>query len=135
MGHRGFIALIACAAGALPLAANAKHSAAQQPCGWIGVQLSPMTRAFADSLGMTGLYGGIFKQPKPGSPAAHAKIEAGDVITAINGVPLRNWSDFTTTISAIAPGTIVHFTTYRDGQLIEVKAILGASRCHHQSGR
>ena len=94
-----------------------------------------MTRAFADSLGMTGLYGGIFKQPKPGSPAAHAKIEAGDVITAINGVPLRNWSDFTTTISAIAPGTIVHFTTYRDGQLIEVKAILGASKCHHQSGR
>ena len=31
---------------------------AQQPCGWIGVQVSPMTRAFGDSLGMTGLYGG-----------------------------------------------------------------------------
>ncbi len=130
-----FIALIVCAAGAWPLAAKAQHSAAQQPCGWIGVHVSPMTRAFAGSLGMTELYGGIFKQPKPGSPAAHAKIEAGDVITAINGATLRNSSDFIPTISAMAPNTVVHFTTYRDGQLIEVKAILGSSACRHQSAR
>ena len=78
--------------------------------------------------------GEFSSNPNPAAPTCNAKIEAGDVITAINGVPLRNWSDFATTISAIAPGTIVHFTTYRDGQLIEVKAILGASKCHHQSG-
>ena len=94
-----------------------------------------MTRAFASSLGMTELFGGIFKQPKPGSPAAHAKIEAGDVITAINGATLRNSRDFIPTISAMAPNTVVHFTTYRDGQLIEVKATLGSSACRHQSGR
>ena len=129
MRRREFVALVACAVGAWPLAAKAQHSAPQQSCGWIGVQVSPMTRAFADRLGMTELYGGIFKQPKPGSPAAHAKIEAGDVITAINGSPLRKWSDFATTISMMAPGTVVHLTTYRDRQLIEARVTLGYSRC------
>ena len=130
MRRREFVALVACAVGAWPLAAKAQHSAPQQSCGWIGVQVSPMTRAFADRLGMTELYGGIFKQPKPGSPAAHAKIEAGDVITAIEGTTLKSWSDFATTISMTAPGTVVHFTTYRDGQMIEVKVTLGSSLCH-----
>ena len=57
-------------------------------CGWIGIAASPMIRAFAASLGMVEPYGAIFDRPKAGSPAAQAGIEAGDVITAINGVPL-----------------------------------------------
>src|ERR1700752_2684147 len=72
-------------------------------CGWIGVQVSPMTRAFADSLGMAEPYGAIFDRPEPGSPAAIAGIEAGDVITAINGSPVMRSSDFATMIAAIAP--------------------------------
>jgi serine protease Do len=128
------IALIACAAGAWPLAAKAQHSPSARPCGWIGVQVSPMTRAFGNSLGMTELYGGIFKQPLPGSPAAHARIQSGDVITAINGTPLRNSSDFAPAISAMAPRTVVHFTTYRDGVLNVVSATLGSSPCHHHPG-
>jgi hypothetical protein len=63
-------------------------------CGWIGVEVQQMTRPFANSLGMTELYGAIFDQPKPNSPAAQANIEAGDVVTAINGSPLGSWRDF-----------------------------------------
>jgi hypothetical protein len=51
----------------------------QSLCGWIGVQVSPMTLAFADSLGMAVIYGAIFDQPEPGGPAADGGIEAGDV--------------------------------------------------------
>jgi S1-C subfamily serine protease len=98
-------------------------------CGWIGVQVSPMTPAFADSLGMAETYGAIFDQPQPGSPDDHAGIQAGDVITSINGAPVVRASDFATMISAIAPSTIVHLTTYRDGQMIEVKLMLGATKC------
>jgi len=63
-------------------------------CPWIGVAVGPITRAFADSLGMAQTYGGIFGQPKPGSPAAKAGIEAGDVITAINRQNLMRSRDF-----------------------------------------
>ena len=53
-------------------------------CGWMGVRVSPMTAAFAESLGMAQPYGAIFDQPEAGSPAAAAGIEQGDVLTAIN---------------------------------------------------
>src|SRR5215467_13359530 len=86
---------------------------AQTVCGWIGVQVSPMTAAFADSLGMTEIYGAIFDRPEPGSPAASAHIEAGDVITSINGAKLVHPGDFATTIAQMAPGTMVYLTTWR----------------------
>jgi len=110
-------------------AGSAQAVLGQRLCGWIGVQVSPMTAAFAESLDMTELYGAIFNQPDPGSPAADAGIQAGDVITAINGSWLMTWSDFTTTISMTAPGTDVSLSTYRNGELIEVKVTLGSAKC------
>ena len=107
----------------------AHHEVELPVCGWIGVKVSPMTKPFAESLGMTELYGAVFDQPEPNGPAAQAKIEAGDVITAINGTPLKSWSDFAPTISAMAPGTEVYLTTYRDGQLMERTVTLGSSNC------
>ena len=50
---------------------NQVRLAAQHPgegvpiCGWIGVEVRPMTRPFADSLGMTEPYGAIFDRPSP----------------------------------------------------------------------
>jgi S1-C subfamily serine protease len=98
-------------------------------CGWIGVQVRPITAPFAVSLGMAVLHGAIFDRPEPGGPAARAKIEPGDVITAINGAPLRSWSDFSSIISMMAPGTDVYLTTYRNTQLIQTKVTLGSSKC------
>jgi S1-C subfamily serine protease len=98
-------------------------------CGWIGVRVSPMTRAFADSLGMAEPYGAIFDQPEPGSPAAIAGIQAGDVVTAINGSPVMRSSDFATMIAAIAPNTTANLSTSRDGRTIEVMLMVGQGRC------
>jgi predicted metalloprotease with PDZ domain len=106
-------------------------------CGWLGVQVSPMTAAFADSLGMVERYGAIFGQPEANSPAAKAGIAEGDVITAINGSPLMSSSDFATIISAMAPGSMVYLRTFRNGELIEVQAVLGSSTCptkRHSAG-
>lgn len=98
-------------------------------CGWIGVTVSPMTAAFAESLGMAEPYGAIFDQPEPGSPAADAHIEQGDVLTSINGAPLSRASDFTGIISAMAPGTTVYLATWRDGEARQVTLTLGSAPC------
>jgi S1-C subfamily serine protease len=98
-------------------------------CGWIGTGVSPMTAAFAESLGMAEPYGAIFDQPEPGSPAAQAHIEQGDVLTSINGAPLTRASDFAGIISAMAPGTTVYLATWRDGEARQVTLTLGAAPC------
>jgi len=99
------------------------------PCGWIGVTVSPMTTAFAEAIGMAEPYGAIFDQPKAGSPAANAGIESGDVITAINGSPLMRASDFAAIISSMAPNTTVYLTTWRGGEWFQRKLIVGSSEC------
>jgi serine protease Do len=99
------------------------------PCGWIGVGVSPMTAAFAESLGMAEPYGAIFDRPEPGSPAAAAGIEQGDVLTAINGSPLMRASDFAGIISAMAPKTKVYLNTSRDGEAMQVTLTLGSAPC------
>jgi serine protease Do len=101
----------------------------QRACGWIGVHVGRMTRPVADSLGMTAPYGAIFRRPEPGSPAAKAKIETGDVITAIDGNALRSWQDFAPIIANHASGTTVYLRTFRDGQLMERAVILRSGKC------
>jgi hypothetical protein len=51
-----------------------------------------MNRPFADSLGMAKPYGAIFGQPKPGSPAAQAGIEAGDVTPIVVCYLIYDWN-------------------------------------------
>ena len=98
-------------------------------CGWMGVAVSPMTAAFAESLGMAEPYGAIFDRPEPGSPADNAHIEEGDVLTAINGSPLMRSSDFAEILSMMAPGTSVYLNTWRDGEAMQVKLMLGSAQC------
>jgi serine protease Do len=98
-------------------------------CGWIGVSVSPMTSAYANSLGMVQPYGAIFEQPEPGSPAAHADIRAGDVLTSVNGTNIEKAGDFAKMIAEMAPETIVHLATYRDGQPMEHQIMLGSGKC------
>jgi serine protease Do len=112
----------------------AKLTVAQQErntnvCPWIGVQVRPITAAFAESLGMAEPYGAIFDRPEPGSRAAAAGIEDGDVLTAINGSPLRRSGDFSQTISNMAPGSPIYLSTSRNGESMEVKLTLGSARC------
>jgi S1-C subfamily serine protease len=127
----GAIALLcgmALLAGPDGLASRAQAQATD-PCGWIGVAVSPITSAFATSLGMVQPYGAIFEQPDPGSPAAHAGIQAGDVLTSVNGTNIEKAADFAKMIAELAPETIVHLQTYRDGQIIERQIMLGSAKC------
>ena len=97
------------------MAAGHGSSAASAVCGWIGARVGAVPKSFAESLGMDVRYGAVFKTPLPGSPAARAGIEAGDVLTSVNGNPLQNWADFKGTIAAFAPGDTIDLWVRRNG--------------------
>jgi serine protease Do len=84
--------------------------------GWLGVQIQPVTAGIADSLGLKKAEGAMVDEPQNDSPAAKAGIETGDVITAVNGTPVKDARDLARTIGTMAPGTSVKLDIVRKGE-------------------
>jgi putative serine protease PepD len=60
-----------------------------------------------------------------GAPAAHAGLQQGDVITAIDGKPVTNTDQFIATIDRYAPGNTVTLTVKRGGSTKQIQVKLG----------
>lgn len=93
--------------------------------GWIGVQIQPVSKDIADSLGLKSTDGALVAEPQPGSPADKAGIKAGDVITAVNGEKIRNARELARRIGAMAPGTSVKLSVLQKGSERTVTLTLG----------
>jgi serine protease Do len=84
--------------------------------GWLGVQIQPVTAGIAGSLGMKKAEGAMVDEPQAGSPAAKAGVQSGDVITAVNGTPVKDARDLARTIGMMAPNSTVKLDILRQGQ-------------------
>jgi serine protease Do len=83
---------------------------------FLGVQVQPVSAGIADSLGLKKAQGAIVDQPMADSPAAKAGIKAGDVITAVNGKPVKDSRDLARTIGMMAPDTAVKIDLVHKGE-------------------
>ena len=93
--------------------------------GWLGVQIQPVTAGIAESLGMKKAEGAMVDEPQNGSPATKAGIESGDVITAVNGTPVKDARDLARTIAMMAPNTSVKLDILRKGEAKTITLTLG----------
>ncbi|MCJ7996038.1 Do family serine endopeptidase [Rhizobium cremeum] len=93
--------------------------------GWLGVQIQPVTQDIADSLGLSEASGALVVSPQAGSPGDKAGIKQGDVVTAVNGEPVKDPRDLARRIAAFAPGTQVDVSLWREGKAVSVKVDLG----------
>jgi len=93
--------------------------------GWIGVQIQGITPDIAENLGLKDARGALVAEPQANGPASKAGIEAGDVITAINGKDVSDSREVARTISGMAPGTAVKLTVVRRGQEKIINVTLG----------
>jgi serine protease Do len=93
--------------------------------GWIGVQIQPVTQDIADSLGLKKAEGALVAEPQADSPAKKAGIEAGDVITAVDGKQVKDARDLAKRIGALAPKTSVKLAILHSGSEKTVTLTLG----------
>jgi serine protease Do len=61
--------------------------------GWLGVQIQDVTRKLAESFNMKKPQGALVARIVPDSPASHADIQIGDIITEFNGQPVESSGD------------------------------------------
>ena len=93
--------------------------------GWIGVQIQPITKDIADSLGLKSTDGALVAEPQADSPAVKAGIKAGDVITAVNGEKITNARELSRRIGTMSPGNTVKLTVLQGGSEKTVNVTLG----------
>ncbi len=98
---------------------------------YLGVKVQPVSAEIADSLGMKDAKGAIVDQPMAGSPAAKAGIEAGDVITAVNGKKIQDSRDLARTIGMMAPETSVKLEVLHKGEAKTVTVTLAKLASDH----
>ncbi|WFU09909.1 Do family serine endopeptidase [Rhizobium sp. CB3090] len=93
--------------------------------GWLGVQIQPVTKDIAESLGLSEPSGALVVSPQDGSPGQKAGIKNGDVVTAVNGDPVKDPRDLARRIGAMQPGSKVDISLWRNGKAQSVTVELG----------
>ncbi|MGN6527507.1 MAG: Do family serine endopeptidase [Burkholderiaceae bacterium] len=88
--------------------------------GRIGVQIGPVSRPVAESIGLGKPQGALVGSVQPGLPAEAAGIEPGDVITKVQGQVIDQSSDLPRMIGMIKPGDKAHLEVWRLGRKIDV---------------
>jgi serine protease Do len=84
--------------------------------GWLGVEIQPVSDGIAESLGLKKAAGAIVDSVKSGSPAAKAGVKVGDVITAVNGTPVKDARGLARTVARLSPDSSVKLDVTRQGQ-------------------
>jgi serine protease Do len=93
--------------------------------GYLGVNLQPVSDDIADALELDSTDGALVAQAQPDAPAAEARIEDGDIITAVNGEAVIDSRELARTIAGFDPGETVTLTVLRDGESQEIEVELG----------
>jgi serine protease Do len=83
---------------------------------WLGVRLQSITPEIAEGLALKETQGALVTEPMPSTPAAKVGIRSGDVITVLNGEPLKDDRDLVKKIGKMAPGTRVEIGIVRQGK-------------------
>jgi len=99
---------------------------------WIGVYYQPVTKQLAEEMGLGVDYGVLIDSNRPGvpavfpgSPAADAGLQEGDVIVAVDGERVDADHDLATRILPHQPGDRVTLSVMTDGSTQDVPVTLG----------
>ena len=103
--------------------------------GWLGVQIQPVSKEIAESIGLENARGAIVALTQEDSPAKTAGIKPGDVITAVNGKKIKGPRALSREIGKISPDSEAIVTLWRDGAAKDVTLKLGKLEEANTAGR
>ena len=96
------------------------------PWGWLGVTIQDVTRKLAASFDLRKPYGALVSEVLPGSPAAHSRLKAGDVIVRYDGHPIARSSQLPPLVGFSPIGTAARLKVIRNGHPETLSVVVGA---------
>jgi len=96
--------------------------------GLIGVTVQNLNPDLAQNFGVTnGTDGALVSDVTPDSPAARAGIQSGDVITGLDGQPVKDSEALHLAIGEMSAGTRIKLQVLRDGKSREIALTTGSN--------
>lgn len=144
LNHRtrsAFLAIIVVAAISAPAALSADHHQEEgkvvvdirragpqvwsfREGGYLGIQMIDLTPELRTHFGVSDEAGVMLSQIADESPAAAAGLRVGDILTAVDGSPVRGTMEVVRAIGAKKGGQPVTLEVYRDGSYRNLEATL-----------
>jgi S1-C subfamily serine protease len=95
---------------------------------YLGISGARLTPEIASALNLSTSEGVLVREVAPNGPAAKAGMRPGDIITALNGQPVRTPEDLLTALRQTKPGDEAQVQIVRDGQPTTLTVTIGALR-------
>jgi serine protease Do len=92
---------------------------------WIGVSFQELTPELASTFGLPNARGALVNDVTPNGPAQKGGVRAGDVITEVQGKPVREGRDLLRAIIQYPVGEKVALSVLRDGHEQKVSVVTG----------
>ena len=83
--------------------------------GRIGVQIQEVSKETAEAFGLAKPAGALVNSVEKGGPADKAGVEAGDIITKVDGREVKNSAELPRIITVVRPGSKVTLSIWRKG--------------------
>ncbi|ABK43055.1 protease Do [Magnetococcus marinus MC-1] len=96
--------------------------------GLLGISSQDLTPELNQAFGLEHQHGSVVTRVTRGSAAQKAGLQAGDIITEVNGVAVRNAAHMRNLVGLLRVGEAVQLTRLRDGHSRTVKAVVEASK-------
>ena len=93
--------------------------------GWIGVEAQDITPELADSFRMVSGEGALIAGVLRGSPAERAGIKPGDVLTGVQGKPVKDPGAMLNLVAALQPGKPATLQIRRQQKALELTVEVG----------
>jgi serine protease Do len=109
---------------AKPILAELKDKGSIQR-GYLGVEIQQVTPEIAKAIGLDEPKGALVASVQPDSPAAKARLEAGDVIVSYNNQPVHEMRDLPRLVAETDPNAKVELGILRNKHEMTVSTIVG----------
>jgi len=93
--------------------------------GWLGVVVQEVDRDLAVAMKMDKPEGALVARVMPGSPAAKAGIQAGDIILSYNDTELASSTALPPLVGITDPGEVAQLKLLREGKKLTLKVEIG----------
>jgi serine protease Do len=93
--------------------------------GWLGVQIQDLNEELASHFALDNPQGALIAEVQPDSPAEAGGLEAGDIVTGLNGRDIDSARTLARVVGSLDQGEKVEIEVWRDGAREELEITIG----------